>query len=106
MPTRNTLAATQSAPKAPATPMPIDNQASHAGGGSADATRSNMPNELIGGTKLTTTASVELGFCVIGHHNIHGTNIASISGIISCCASRISLAAEPMAIINEPMVKN
>src|SRR5262245_7657197 len=95
IPTRNTLAAIQSAAKAPTAPIPIDNQTCHAGGGSADARRSSMPNELIGGAKLTTTASVELGFWLIGHHSIHGTNIASISGIISCCASRISLAAEP-----------
>ena len=65
-----------------------------------------MPNELTGGTKLTTTASVEFGFCTIGHHNIHGTIIMNINGIISCCASRMSLTAAPTAIISEPIVKN
>jgi hypothetical protein len=30
----------------------------------------------------------------------------NISGIMSCCASRMSLTAAPTAIINEPIVKN
>ena len=37
---------------------------------------------------------------------IQGSIIVNISGIISCCASRMSLTAAPAAIISEPIVKN
>ena len=64
---RNTFAATQTAPNTPATPSAIDSHTCHAGGGLDDASRSSMPNEFTGGTKLTTTASVEFGIAQDRH---------------------------------------
>src|SRR5687768_16849992 len=78
-PTRNTFAATQSAPYAPAAPVPIDNHTCQAGGGVDDASRSSMAKLLTGGTKLTTTANVELGSPMMGIMKIQGTIMTNMS---------------------------
>src|SRR5690606_24701263 len=88
------------------TPIAIDSQTCHSGGGSVDAIRISMPNVLIGGTKLATTETVELGSREIGIHRSHGRIRTSISGVLSDCASRMSLTAAPAAIISDPIVKN
>ena len=65
-PMRNTFDANHTAPTTPRTPIAIDSHTCHVGGGCDEASRSNMPNELTGGRKLTTTESVESGSREIG----------------------------------------
>src|SRR5690606_3068279 len=90
----------------PTTPIATDAQTCHSGGGSVEAMRISMPKVLIGGTKLAITDSVELGSREMGIQRNHGRIRTSISGVISDCASRMSLTAAPAAIISDPIVKN
>src|SRR5690606_4975690 len=104
-PTRKTFAANHSAPNTDATPMPIDSHTCQAGGGDTDVIRSSMPMLLIGGRKLMTTLKSESGLREIGIHMTHGTVRSSVIGIVSVCASRMSLTADPAAIISEPITR-
>ena len=64
-----------------------------------------MANVFTGGMKLIAVLNVEFGSRAIGSASIHGTIITSMIGIISDCASRISLTAEPTAAIADPIVR-
>ena len=75
------------------------------GGGAVDASRSIMTKLLIGGTKLSTTANMEFGSRLIGSHSIQGIMMMTMTGVISPCASRISLTADPIAAMIAPIVK-
>ena len=63
-------------------------------------------NVFTGGTKLMTVLNTEFGSREIGSQKIHGVMTSSMMGIIIDCASRMSLTAEPTAILSEPIVKN
>ena len=66
-----------------------------------------MTKLLSGGMKLSrTTASIELGSRLSGSHRIQGTIRTIMIGIISDCASRISLTADPTAAMSDAKVKN
>ncbi len=60
-----------------------------------------MVNVLTGGMKLITVLKVELGSRPIGWARIHGAISVSMIGIISDCASFISLTAAPTATIRD-----
>ncbi len=64
-----------------------------------------MTKLLTGGTNDRTTASIELGSRLSGSHSIRGTIRTIMIGIISDCASRISLTAAPTAAISDANVK-
>ena len=85
-------------------PTAIESQTCHMGGGDVDVSRSSIANAFIGGMKLTIVANVEFGSREIGNQNSHGTIISSVIGVISDCASRSSLTAEPIAAISDPMM--
>ena len=55
--------------------------------------------------KLTIVANVEFGFWEIGNHTQNGNVSTSISGIISDCASRMSLTTAPTLTMSEPYVR-
>src|SRR5687767_4449797 len=101
-PMRKTLAANQIAANTDPTPIRIDSQTCHHGGGAAEAILSSIANVLMGGMKLNATLVSESGFREIGIQRIHGIIRIRMSGAIRPCASRISLTAAPIAIINEP----
>ena len=99
------FAANQIAPKTDATPIAIDVQTCHQGGGALDATRMSMANMFTPGMKLTTVLKVEFGSAEIGAAAIRGSTITMMIGIISDWASCMSLTADPTAIMREPMTK-
>jgi len=66
----------------------------------------SVAERFFGGTKLTTTASVESGLRTTGIIRNQGAIMTNIRGIMSDCASRMSLTAAPMAIMSDPIVKN
>src|SRR4029434_7734388 len=104
-PIRKTFAANQIAAKTVPTPIRIDSQTCHHGGGAFEAIRSSIVNVFTGGRKLNTTLKSEFGSREIGNQRNQGIIRSSMRGIISPCASRISLTAAPMAIIREPKTR-
>src|SRR5688572_14304605 len=96
--------ANQSAPPAAAMPTAIDSQTCQMGGGEVEVRRSSIANAFIGGMKLTTVANSEFGSREIGSQKSHGIIISSVMGVISDCASRSSLTADPIAAISDPMI--
>ena len=104
-PIRKTLAANQIAPMADPTPIAIDSQTCHHGGGAFEAIRSSMAKVFTGGRKLSPMLDTEFGLREIGSQRIHGIIKINISGIINPWASLISFTAAPTAIINEPKTR-
>src|SRR5262245_175614 len=70
----------------------------HAGGGVDDPSRIIIANVWTGGMKLSATENVEFGSRPMTVANIQGAISNSITGVISDCASRISLTAAPTAL--------
>src|SRR4030095_1966038 len=97
-PILNTFAANHVTPPAVASPTTVVTRTCQAGGGVADARRIIIAKVFTGGMKLSATANVELGSRPITGANIHGAMSASITGVISDCASRISFTAAPTAL--------
>ncbi len=83
----------------------IETATCQAGGGSVEATRMIMMNGEIGGMNPETVASIELGARITGMKKMYGSIIIMITGVISDCASRRSLTAEPIAAIREANMK-
>ena len=104
-PIRMTLAANHTAPITEPSPTRIESQICQNGGGELEAIRSSMAKVFMGGMKLTMTLNTESGLRDIGNQRIQGIINVSDSGIISPCASFISLTAEPTAIIREPITR-
>src|SRR5262245_2159775 len=97
-PTLKTLAANQVTAQAAARPTIIVRSTCQVGGGVADPSRIIIANVLTGGMKLRATANAEFGSRPMTVANIHGAMSTSITGVISDCASRISLTAAPTAL--------
>src|SRR5262245_34657792 len=105
-PIRKIFAAPQTAAHAVAHAMASDSSACHVGGGVLDASRTIMTNALIGGMKLSTTASVESGLRAIGKASTQGPMIISMIGPISAWASLRSFTAAPAAANTAPKSTN
>src|SRR5262249_49127977 len=94
-PTLNTLAANQIATHAAAMPTTSVSSTCQVGGGVFVARRIIIANVFTGGMKLMATANVEFGSRPMTLAKSHGAMSASMTGVISDCASRISLTAAP-----------
>ena len=91
------LAANHMAATADATPMTRLSATCQNGGGVVDASRTIIANVLTGGTRLMATLKVESGRDRSASAKNHGAISASMIGVISDCASRISFTAAPTA---------
>src|SRR5262249_36497663 len=102
---RNPRTQTRAPPAPPATPTPIESHTCHHGGGAVDASRISIAKVLTGGMKLRAVLNAELGLIEIGNHTQNGNDSSSISGMISPCASRMSLTTAPTLTISDPYVR-
>src|SRR5436190_6934391 len=98
-PILNTFDANQIAAQTPTAPTPIDTHTCHHGGGAVDVRRISIAKVLMGGMKLRIVANAEFGFWEIGNQTQNGNVSTSIKGIISACASRMSLTTAPTLTI-------
>src|SRR5215468_8920372 len=104
-PILKTFAANHSAATTPAAPSAIDAHTCHHGGGAVDVRRSSIAKLLTGGIMLMMVANIEFGFCEMGNQTQNGNVSSSMSGIISDCASRMSLTTAPTLTISDPYVR-
>src|SRR5215468_3450448 len=100
-----TFDANQSAAPTPATAMPIESHTCHQGGGAVDVSRISIAKVLTGGMKLSATLKAEFGAIEIGNHTQNGDASSSINGMMSPCASRMSLTTAPTLTMSDPYVR-
>ncbi len=81
------------------------NPTCHEGGGELEASRSSIAKLFTGGTKPSTTLSVESGLRRMGIARSQGMTMITFRGASRVCASRKSFTAAPTAPMNAPMIR-